>query len=33
MDRELISEEDTSLWVSTGDPKGETESDKIATQD
>jgi hypothetical protein len=32
MDRQLISEEDT-LWLSTGDLKGESESDKIAVQD
>jgi hypothetical protein len=28
MDRQLISEEDTLLWLSMGDLKGETESDK-----
>jgi hypothetical protein len=33
MDRQLISEEDTLLWLSTGDLKGKTESDKIAAQD
>jgi len=33
MDRQLISKEDTLLWLSTGDLKGETESDKIAMQD
>ena len=33
MDRQLISEEDMSLWLSSGDLKGETESEIIAAQD
>jgi len=33
MDRQLVSKEDTLLWLSTGDLKGETESDEIAAQD
>jgi len=27
MDRQVFSAEDTFLWLSTGDPKGETESE------
>jgi len=33
MDRQLIGEEDTFLWRSRGDLKGETESETIAAQD
>jgi hypothetical protein len=33
MDRQLIDEEDTFLWLSWGDLKGDTESEIIATQD
>ena len=33
MDRQLISEEDTFLWLSKGDLKAETESEIVATQD
>jgi Ni,Fe-hydrogenase III component G len=33
MDRQLISEEDTFLWLSKGDLKAETESEKVAAQD
>jgi hypothetical protein len=33
MDRQLIGEEDTFLWLSKGDPKAETESEIVATQD
>jgi len=33
MDRQLISEEDTFLWLLRGDLKGETESEIIAAQD
>jgi len=33
MDRQLISEEYTFLWLSRGDLKGETESEIIAVQD
>jgi hypothetical protein len=33
MNRQLVSEEDTLLWLSTGDLKGEAESDKTAAQD
>ena len=33
MDRQLISDEDTSLWLLRGDLKGETESEVIAAQD
>jgi hypothetical protein len=33
MDRQLISEADTFLWLSRGDLKGETESKIIAGQD
>jgi hypothetical protein len=33
MDRKLISEEDTFLWLSNGDLKAETESEIVATQD
>ena len=33
MDRQLISEEDTFLWVSKGDLKAETESEIVAAQD
>jgi len=33
MDRQLISEEDTFLWLSRGDLKGETESEIIVAQD
>jgi hypothetical protein len=33
MDRQLISKEDTFLWMLRGDLKGETESKIIVTQD
>jgi hypothetical protein len=33
MDRQLISEADTFLWLSREDVKGETESEIIVTQD
>jgi len=33
MDTQLICEEDTFLWVSRGDVKGETECERIAAQD
>jgi len=33
MDRQLIGESDTFLWLSRGDLKGETESDIIAAPD
>jgi len=33
IDRELISEEDTFLWLSKGDLKAETESEMVAAQD
>ena len=33
MDRQLISEEDTFLWLSREDLKGKTESEIIAAQD
>ena len=33
IDRELISEEDTFLWLSKGDLKAETESELVAAQD
>jgi hypothetical protein len=33
MDRQLISEEDTFFWLSKGDLKAETESEKVAAQD
>jgi len=33
IDRQLISEEDTFLWPSTGDLKAETESEIVAAQD
>ena len=33
MDRQLISEEDTFLWLSKGDLKAETESAIVAAQD
>jgi hypothetical protein len=33
MDRQLISEEDTFLWLSKGDLKAETESELVAAQD
>ena len=33
IDGQLISEEDTFLWLSKGDLKAETESEIIATQD
>jgi len=33
MDRQLIGEEDTFLWWSRGDLKGETEGEIIAAQD
>jgi hypothetical protein len=33
MDRQLISEEDTFLWLSRGALKGETENEIIAEQD
>ena len=33
MDRKLISEEDTFIWLSKGDLKAETESEIVAEQD
>jgi len=33
IDRKLISEEDTFLWLSKGDLKAETESEIVASQD
>jgi hypothetical protein len=33
MDRQLISEEDTFVWLSTGDLKAETESEIVVAQD
>ena len=33
MDRQLISEEDTFLWLSKGDLKAETESEIVAAQE
>ena len=33
MDRQLISDEDTFLWLSKGDVKAETESEIVAGQD
>jgi hypothetical protein len=33
MDRQLIAEGDTFLWLSRGELKGEAESDIIAAQD
>src|SRR5215470_14681306 len=33
IDRQLISEEDTFLWLSKGDLKAETESETVAAQD
>ena len=33
MDRQLISEEYTVLWLSKGDMKAETESEIVAAQD
>ena len=33
MDRQLISEEDTFVWLSKGDLKAETESEIVAAQD
>jgi hypothetical protein len=33
MDRQLISEENTFLWLSKGDLKAETESEIVAAQD
>jgi hypothetical protein len=33
MDRQLISEEDTFLWLSKGDLKAETENEIVAAQD
>jgi hypothetical protein len=33
VDRQLISEEDTFLWLSKGDLKAETESEIVAPQD
>ena len=33
IDRQLISEDDTFLWLSKGDLKAETESETVATQD
>ena len=33
MDRQLISEEDTFLWLSKGDLKAETGSEIVAAQD
>ena len=32
LDRQLINEEDTFLWLSKGDLKAETESEIVATQ-
>ena len=33
IDRQLISEEDTFLWLAKGDLKAETESEIVAAQD
>ena len=33
IDRQLITEEDTFLWLSKGDLKSETESEIVAAQD
>jgi hypothetical protein len=33
IDRQLISEDDTFLWLSSGDLKAETESETAAAQD
>jgi len=33
IDRQLISEEDTFLWLSKGDLKAETENEIVAAQD
>jgi hypothetical protein len=33
IDRQLISEEDTFLWLSKGDLKAKTESERVAAQD
>jgi hypothetical protein len=33
IDRQLISEEETFLWLSKGDLKAETESEIVAAQD
>ena len=33
LDRQLISEEDTLLWLSNGDLKAETESEIVTAQD
>jgi len=33
IDRQLINEEDTFLWLSKGDLKAETESEIVAAQD
>ena len=33
IDRQLISEEDTFLWLSKGDLKAETDSEIVAAQD
>ena len=33
IDRLLIGEEDTSIWLSEGDLKAETESEIVAAQD
>ena len=33
IDRQLISEEDTFLWLSKGDLKAKTESEIVAAQD
>ena len=33
IDRQLISEEDTFLWLSQGDLKAETDSEIVATQE
>jgi hypothetical protein len=33
LDRQLISEEDTFLWLSEGDLKAQTESEIVAAQD
>jgi hypothetical protein len=32
MDRQLIGEEDTFIWLSKGDLKAETESETVAAQ-
>jgi Ni,Fe-hydrogenase III component G len=33
IDKQLISEEDTFLWLSNGDLKAETESERVAARD